>query len=151
MESEIGKEDEIHIHLSDKFLDLRDDGYFHFEFRRLFFSIRQWVVQFSEYSVTGTSRRIMSEIGDVDVSFRLKNSVFDGSDVEIILTDRVKRRDVLIAVTTAMISEFIFMKYFFVLDRENGRRLKALEEILMVAGEFNLCYLDWFCGLKRRV
>ncbi|KAN0119203.1 hypothetical protein V8E51_001411 [Hyaloscypha variabilis] len=133
MEIETGKENDMPTGVSSKFMVLRDEDYFDLEFQRLFFAIHEWVLRFSEHSVTQTCR-LTSKIGADDVIYRLDNSVLEGSDVDTLLADRVKRRDVLMAVTTNMIWEFIFTRYLFGLVRETRQRLKSLEKVLGEAG-----------------
>lgn len=145
-ETETGKANNIPTQRASELIVLRDDDYFDLECQRLFIAIHQWVLRFSKYSDMQPCR-LMSEIKGDQVIDRLENSVLDGSDVDNLLADKVKRRDVFMAVVVSMIWEFVFTRYLFGLDREGRQRLKPLENVLWEVGEFYLCYLDWFCGV----
>jgi hypothetical protein len=107
----------------------KDEDYFVTACQRLCQSVRQWVVRFSKFSDLRSSR-LTGEIGDERVGDRFGNAILDGSDVDIYLADRVKRRDVFMAVTMAMISDLIFTRYLFGMDRKQRQRLKQLEKQL---------------------
>jgi hypothetical protein len=142
-ETETGKVNNIPILRAPEFLIIRDQDYFDTEFKRLFNAIHQWVRQFSKYSDMRQCR-LMSEIKYDDLITRFKNSVLDGSGVDNLLADRVKRLDVFMAVVVSMIWEFVFTRYLFGSNREERQRLKSLEKVLEEVGEFSLYFLDLF-------
>lgn len=78
--------------------------------------------------------RLTSEINDEKIIDRLDNAVLDGSDVDTYLSDRVRRRDIFMSMTTTMIWEFVFTRYLFGMDREQRQKLKSLEKILLEVG-----------------
>lgn len=56
--------------------------------------------------------------------------MFDGSDVDDYLSDRVKRRDIFMSVTMTMIWELVFDRYIFGIELEKRKNLKTFENIL---------------------
>jgi hypothetical protein len=78
--------------------------------------------------------RLTSEINNDKIIDRLDNAILDGSDVDIYLADRVKRRDIFMSMTMTMIWEFVFTRYLFGMDREQRQKLKSLEKTLGEVG-----------------
>jgi hypothetical protein len=127
---------------SESFLTVRDEDYFDSACQQLCQHVQQWVLRFSKFSDTRACR-LSSEISAdtrLDTSTRQKidtrldNSILDGSDVDALLADRVKRRDVFMSVVMTMIWEYVFTRYLFGMDREQRQKLKALEKTLSEVG-----------------
>ncbi|CAI4216728.1 unnamed protein product, partial [Parascedosporium putredinis] len=95
--------------------------------------VQQWVLRFSKFSDMRACR-LTGEINDEKIIDRLDNSILDGSDVDVYLQDRVRRRDVFMSMTMNMIWEFIFTRYLFGMDREQRQKLKSLEKHLTEIG-----------------
>ncbi|KAI9882562.1 MAG: hypothetical protein M1823_005691 [Watsoniomyces obsoletus] len=118
---------------ADNFLDVRDEDYFENACQRLCQHVQQWVLRFSKFSdMRGC--RLVEEVRDDKIMDRLENAVLDGSDVDIYLNDRVKRRDVFMSVVMTMVWEYIFTRYLFGMDREQRQKLKSLEKLLGEVG-----------------
>ena len=116
------------------FLEVRDEDYFESACEGLCQHVQQWVLRFSKFSdMRGC--RLVDEVRDDKIVDRLENAVLDGSDVDVYLNDRVKRRDVFMSVVMTMIWEFVFTRYLFGMDREQRQKLKSLERILSEVGE----------------
>ncbi|EUC51195.1 hypothetical protein COCMIDRAFT_31345 [Bipolaris oryzae ATCC 44560] len=127
---------------SESFLTVRDEDYFDSACQQLCQHVQQWVLRFSKFSDTRACR-LSSEIqADTrldqatrkKIDTRLDNAVLDGSDVDALLSDRVRRRDVFMAVTMTMIWEYVFTRYLFGMDREQRQKLKGLEKTLSEVG-----------------
>jgi hypothetical protein len=127
---------------SESFLTVRDEDYFDSACQQLCQHVQQWVLRFSKFSDTRACR-LSSEIAAdtrLDASTRQKidtrldNAILDGSDVDALLADRVKRRDVFMSVVMTMIWEYVFTRYLFGMDREQRQKLKALEKTLSEVG-----------------
>jgi hypothetical protein len=127
---------------SESFLTVRDEDYFDSACQQLCQHVQQWVLRFSKFSDTRACR-LSSEISAdtrLDTSTRQKidtrldNAILDGSDVDALLADRVKRRDVFMSVVMTMIWEYVFTRYLFGMDREQRQKLKALEKTLSEVG-----------------
>ncbi|KAI0482988.1 hypothetical protein GGR56DRAFT_663648 [Xylariaceae sp. FL0804] len=116
-----------------QFLRLRDEDHFDHRCQQLCAHVQQWVLRFSKFS-DHRSCRLSSEIEDEKIFDRLENSVLDGSDVDDYLSDRVRRRDILMSMTMSMIWEFVFTRYLFGMDREQRQKLKSLEKLLTEVG-----------------
>ena len=116
-----------------EFLMLRDEDYFDHRCQQLCSHVQQWVLRFSKFSDMRACR-LTSEINDEKTIDRLDNAVLDGSDVDVYLRDRVKRRDVFMSMTMNMIWEFVFTRYLFGMDREQRQKLKSLEKLLSEVG-----------------
>lgn len=118
---------------SNDFLTVRDEDYFDGACQRLCQHAQQWVLRFSK---TSDSRicRLSSDLRDDKIEARLDNALLDGTDVDKLLGDRVRRRDVFMSVTMTMIWEYVFTRYLFGMDREQRQKLKALEKILAEVG-----------------
>ena len=130
LESKAKQETESEDH---RFLVIRDEDYFEAACQRLCQHVQQWVLRFSKFSDMHGCRMV-EEILDVKIMDRLENAVLDGSDVNIYLNDRIKRRDVFMSVVMAMVSEFIFSRYLFGMNREQRQKLKTLEKTLAEVG-----------------
>ncbi|KAK5663277.1 hypothetical protein OQA88_3704 [Cercophora sp. LCS_1] len=115
------------------FLDLHDVDYFDHRCQQLCAHVQQWVLRFSKFSDMRACR-LTSEINDEKLIDRLDNAVLDGSDVDVYLSDRVRRRDIFMSMTTTMIWEFVFTRYLFGMDREQRQKLKTLEKQLLDVG-----------------
>jgi hypothetical protein len=129
---------------SESFLTIRDEDYFDSACQQLCQHVQQWVLRFSKFSDTRPCR-LTSEIAAdtrIDtatrqkIDTRLDNAILDGSDVDSLLADRVKRRDVFMSVVMTMIWEYVFTRYLFGMDREQRQKLKSLEKTLSEVGEY---------------
>ena len=118
---------------NDDLLVDRDVDYFDVQCQNLCGRVQQWVLRFSKFS-DGRACYYASEVRIEKIVDRFENAMLDGSDVDGYLQDRVKRRDVFMSVAMTMISEYIFTRYLFGLDREHRSKLKALEKTLAEAG-----------------
>ncbi|KAG6270391.1 hypothetical protein E4U48_003880 [Claviceps purpurea] len=116
-----------------EFLNLKDEDYFDHRCQQLCSHVQQWVLRFSKFSDMRACRST-SEINDEKTIDRLDNSVLDGSDVDAYLRDRIKRRDIFMAMTMNMIWEYVFTRYLFGMDREQRQKLKSLEKLLTEVG-----------------
>jgi hypothetical protein len=118
---------------ADDVLAARDEDYFDNACQRLCQHVQQWVLRFSKHSDLRRCRPL-AELREPNVADRFDNAILDGSDVDAALSDRVRRRDVFMAVVMAMIWEYIFTRYMFGMDREQRQKLKALEKQLSEVG-----------------
>lgn len=118
---------------ADDVLSTRDEDYFDNSCQRLCQHVQQWVLRFSKHSDLRRCRPL-AEVRDSNVADRFDNAILDGSDVDSALADRVRRRDVFMAVVMTMIWEYIFTRYLFGMDREQRQKLKALEKQLSEIG-----------------
>lgn len=126
----------------ESFLTVRDEDYFDSACQQLCQHVQQWVLRFSKFSDTRPCR-LSSEISAdtrldsatrQKIDTRLDNAILDGSDVDALLADRVKRRDVFMSVVMTMIWEYVFTRYLFGMDREQRQKLKSLEKTLSEVG-----------------
>lgn len=117
----------------DSFLTVRDEDYFDSACQQLCSHVQQWVLRFSKIS-DKFACRLSSELRDEKLESRLDNAILDGTDVDMLLADRVKRRDVFMSVVMTMIWEYVFTRYLFGMDREQRQKLKALEKTLQDVG-----------------
>ncbi|PTD13402.1 hypothetical protein FCULG_00003735 [Fusarium culmorum] len=115
------------------FLNIRDEDHFDHRCQQLCSHVQQWVLRFSKFSDMRACR-LTNEINDEKTIDRLDNAVLDGSDVDVYLRDRVKRRDIFMSMTMNMIWEFVFTRYLFGMDREQRQKLKSLEKLLTEVG-----------------
>ncbi|ROT36902.1 hypothetical protein SODALDRAFT_209972 [Sodiomyces alkalinus F11] len=115
------------------FLSIHDVDYFDHRCQQLCSHVQQWVLRFSKFSDMRACR-LTSELNDEKVIDRLDNAVLDGSDVDVYLADRVRRRDIFMSMTMNMIWEFVFTRYLFGMDREQRQKLKSLEKLLTEVG-----------------
>ncbi|PNS21700.1 hypothetical protein CAC42_1554 [Sphaceloma murrayae] len=118
---------------SDDYLTVRDEDYFDATCQKLCQSVQAWVLRFSKSS-DNRACRLSSDIKDDKLETRLDNTMLDGSDVDTLLVDRVRRRDVFMALVMMMVWEYIFTRYMFGMDREQRQKLKTLEKILLETG-----------------
>jgi hypothetical protein len=116
-----------------EFLIFRDEDYFDNACQQLCQHVQQWVLRFSKFSDMRACR-LTSEINNDKIIDRLDNAVLDGSDVDVYLGDRVKRRDIFMSMTMTMVWEFVFTRYLFGMDREQRQKLKSLEKTLSEVG-----------------
>ncbi|KAG9669051.1 hypothetical protein KCU99_g2848, partial [Aureobasidium melanogenum] len=117
----------------DIWLTIRDEDYFDTSCQKLCQHVQQWVLRFSKYS-DNRMCRLTSDLTDEKIAARLDNAILDGSDVDKLLGDRVRRRDVFMSVVMTMIWEYVFTRYLFGMDREQRQKLKSLEKILSEVG-----------------
>ncbi|KAK4903302.1 hypothetical protein LTR27_000231 [Elasticomyces elasticus] len=118
---------------SNEFLTVRDEDYFDGACQKLCQHVQQWVLRFSKLSDNRICR-LSTDLRDDKIENRLDNAILDGSDVDKLLGDRIKRRDVFMSVVMTMVWEFVFTRYLFGMDREQRQKLKALEKILAEIG-----------------
>ena len=111
----------------------RDEDYFEGQCQSLCQHVQQWVLRFSKFSDMKACYRA-SEIRDETKLDRMENAILDGTDVDTYLQDRVKRRDVFMAVVMTMVFDYIFTRYLFGMDREQRQKLKNLEKTLQDIG-----------------
>ena len=116
------------------YLSTRDEDYLDSACQQLCQHVQQWVLRFSKFS-DHRACRLSTDITDEKIEARLDNAILDGSDVDALLADRVKRRDVFMSVVMTMIWEFVFTRYLFGMDREQRHKLKSLEKLLNEIGE----------------
>ena len=127
----------------DSFLVVRDEDYFDSACQQLCQHVQQWVLRFSKFSDTKACRLSSDVANDPKldppmrekIETRLDNAILDGSDVDMLLADRVKRRDVFMSVVMTMIWEYVFTRYLFGMDREQRQKLKSLEKTLSEVGQ----------------
>ena len=117
------------------FLTVRDEDYFDSACQQLCQHVQQWVLRFSKFSDTKACR-LSSDISDEKIETRLDNTILDGSDVDLLLVDRVKRRNIFMSVVMTIIWEYVFTRYLFGMDREQRQKLKVLEKTLSEVGMY---------------
>ena len=118
---------------SSDWLIVNDEDYFDTACQDLCAHVQSWIKRFSKWSDSKPCRP-SSSIPDDKLEARLDNAVLDGSDVDQLLGDRTKRRDVFMSVVMTMIWEYVFTRYLFGMDREQRQKLKALEKLLADVG-----------------
>ena len=118
---------------SDDIIVARDEDYFDSRCQQLCQHVQQWVLRFSKFSDMKLCHSI-NDVADEKIADRFDNAILDGSDVDIYLADRIKRRDVFMSVVMTMVWEFIFTRYLFGMDREQRQKLKTLEKSLSEVG-----------------
>jgi len=131
----------------ESFLTVRDEDYFDSACQQLCQHVQQWVLRFSKYSDTRACRLSSEVAADrrLDpatrdkIETRIENTILDGSDPDMLLADRVKRRDVFMSVVMTMIWEYVFTRYLFGMDREQRQKLKSLEKMLEEIGMLLNC------------
>nr|POE78075.1 reticulocyte-binding protein 2 like a [Quercus suber] len=124
---------QIQTSRSSDILTIRDEDYFDGACQKLCQHVQQWVLRFSKLSDNRVCR-LSTELNDDKIEQRLDNAILDGSDVDRLLSDRVRRRDVFMSVVMTMAWEYVFTRYLFGMDREQRQKLKALEKILAEVG-----------------
>lgn len=128
---------------SESFLTIRNEDYFDSACQQLCQHVQQWVLRFSKFSDTRACRLSSEIAGDIrldkstrqKIDTRLDNAILDGTDVDMLLADRVRRRDVFMSVVMTMVWEYVFTRYLFGMDREQRQKLKALEKTLSDVGK----------------
>jgi len=121
--------------------DPKDEAYFVRSCNHLFSTIQQWCVKFSKFS---DDKKCEDYFGIEEEVKHLADSVMlNGTPVQNMLQDRVKRREVFQSMVVSLIWELIFCRYLFGLDSDERKKLKALEEKLNEVGKyFLISYLD---------
>ncbi|KAH7002865.1 hypothetical protein EDB82DRAFT_404823, partial [Fusarium venenatum] len=117
----------------ENYLNIQDEDYFDSRCHQLFSNVQQWVTRFSRAGDMRTSR-LKDDINEEATVDRLDSVMLDGTDVDVYLSDRLRRRDVFTSMIMNMIWEFIFTRYLFGVDREMRQKLKNLEKLLTEAG-----------------
>ncbi|KAK4539671.1 hypothetical protein LTR36_010434, partial [Oleoguttula mirabilis] len=118
---------------SNDFLTFRDEDYFDGACQKLCQHVQQWVLRFSKLSDNRICR-LSTDLSDEKIEARLDNAILDGSDVDKLLGDRIRRREVFMSVVMTMVWEYVFTRYLFGMDREQRQKLKTLEKILAEVG-----------------
>ena len=111
----------------------RDEDYFDSQCQDLCQRVQLWVLRFSKFSDSKVCHSI-NDVADEKITDRFDNAILDGSDVDIYLKDRTKRRDVFMSVVMTMVWEYVFTRYLFGMDREQRSKLKSLEKTLSEVG-----------------
>lgn len=114
---------------TDDIITAKDEDYFEGQCRQLCQHVQQWVLRFSKFSDTKVCRST-NDVRDDALVDRFDNAILDGSDVDVLLADRVRRRDVFMSVVMNMVNEFIFSRYLFGLDRDQRQKIKNLAKSL---------------------
>ncbi|KAF2402533.1 hypothetical protein EJ06DRAFT_536925 [Trichodelitschia bisporula] len=117
----------------ESFLTVRDEDYFDEACQKLCQHVQQWVLRFSKFSDTRACR-LSSDIRDEKLEERLDDAILDGTDVDMLLADRVRRRDVFMSLVMSMVWEYVFTRYLFGMDRDQRQTLKKLEKTLTEVG-----------------
>ncbi|KAF2487242.1 hypothetical protein BDY17DRAFT_306655 [Neohortaea acidophila] len=112
---------------------MRDEDYFESACQRLCQHVQQWVKRFSKVS-DDRKCRLSTDLKDDKAEARLDNTILDGSDVDKLLSDRIRRRDVFMSVVMTILWEYVFTRYLFGMDREQRKYLKDLEQSLHEVG-----------------
>jgi hypothetical protein len=110
-----------------------DEDYFDAACQKLCQQVQGWVLRFSKYNDLKMCRST-NDVRDEKIVDRFDNAILDGSDVDVYLADRVKRRDVFMSVVMTMIWEYVFTRYLFGMDRDQRQKLKQLEKNLGEVG-----------------
>ena len=118
---------------ADDVVVFHDEDYFDAACQKLCQQVQGWVLRFSKYNDLKMCRTT-NEVRDEKIVDRFDNAILDGSDVDVYLADRVKRRDVFMSVVMTMIWEYVFTRYLFGMDREQRQKLKQLEKNLGEVG-----------------
>ncbi|KAK6340503.1 hypothetical protein TWF696_008829 [Orbilia brochopaga] len=121
------------LNAMNRYIEAKDEVYFARSCGHLFNAVQQWCVKFSKFSDTTTCVEFDS-ISNDGIKDLVESVVLDNSDVRVLLRDRVRRREVFMAMTMALIWELIFCRYMFGLEAEERKKLKALEEKLNEVG-----------------
>ncbi|GAM85604.1 hypothetical protein ANO11243_036110 [Dothideomycetidae sp. 11243] len=126
-------QEKIQTSTSEDMLIVRDEDYFDGACQKLCQHVQAWVLRFSKSS-DNRACRLTSDLKDEKLETRLDNCMLDGSDVDTLLVDRVRRRDIFMALFMMLIWEYVFTRYLFGMDREQRQKLKSLEKVLMEVG-----------------
>lgn len=107
----------------------------HFEtaFHALFTHIHHFILRFSKHSDT-RSCTLSSSLSSERLLTRLDNALLDGTDIDVYLSDRVKRRDIFTNLLVSILWDYVFSRYLFGLELAQRQRLKALEKTLRTVG-----------------
>ncbi|RAK81620.1 uncharacterized protein BO72DRAFT_368307 [Aspergillus fijiensis CBS 313.89] len=124
---------QIAENMRDEVLVFRDEDYFDAACQKLCGHVQQWVLRFSKHSDHRRCRKL-SDLQDEKIADRFDNAILDGSEVDLYLADRVRRRDVFMSVVMTMVWEYIFTRYLFGMDRDQRQKLKSLEKQLSEVG-----------------
>ncbi|KAL4903692.1 hypothetical protein BDW74DRAFT_179684 [Aspergillus multicolor] len=127
---------QISAQINDNVIAFRGEDYFEAACQKLCGHVQQWVLRFSKHSDHRRCRKLI-DVKDEKIADRFDNAILDGSDTDIYLADRVRRRDVFMSVVMTMIWEFVFTRYLFGMDREQRQKLKSLEKQLIEVGPRN--------------
>ena len=117
----------------DDIIDVKDEDYFDNACQQLCSHVQQWVLRFSKHSDNRVCRTTQ-EVRDDKIVDRFDNAILDGSEVDVYLADRIRRRDVFMSVVMTMIWEYVFTRYVFGMDRDQRQKLKQLEKNLSEVG-----------------
>ncbi|KIW71739.1 hypothetical protein PV04_03874 [Phialophora macrospora] len=117
----------------DDVVAFHDEDYFDQACQKLCRQVQGWVLRFSKSSDLKLCRTT-SEVRVEKIVDKFDNAILDGSEVDVYLADRVKRRDVFMSVVMTMIWEYVFTRYLFGMDREQRQKLKQLEKNLGEVG-----------------
>jgi predicted nucleic acid-binding Zn-ribbon protein len=128
---------------TETFLNVRNEDYFDSACQQLCQHVQQWVLRFSKFS-DNKMCRFSSDINDEKLRDRLDDAILDGSDVDVLLGDRIKRRDVFMSVVMSMVWEYVFTRYLFGMDRDQRKKLKTLEETLSQVGMLHRTREMWY-------
>ncbi|KAL4948197.1 hypothetical protein BDW69DRAFT_189488 [Aspergillus filifer] len=129
-------QEQISAQINDNVIAFRGEEYFEAACQKLCGHVQQWVLRFSKHSDHRRCRKLI-EIKDEKIADRFDNAILDGSDTDMYLADRVRRRDVFMSVVMTMVWEFVFTRYLFGMDREQRQKLKSLEKQLIEVGPRN--------------
>ncbi|KAF3928307.1 hypothetical protein AA313_de0209249 [Arthrobotrys entomopaga] len=124
---------QVKLNAMNRYIDAKDEVYFARSCGHLFNAVQQWCVKFSKFSDTATCVSF-DTISDDSVKDLVESVVLDGSDFKAMLRDRVRRREIFMAMAMSLIWELIFCRYLFGLESEERQKLKALEEKLNEVG-----------------
>ncbi|KAL4807009.1 hypothetical protein BDV18DRAFT_159232 [Aspergillus unguis] len=127
---------QISASMNNDVIVFRGEDYFEAACQKLCGHVQQWVLRFSKHSDHRRCRKLI-EIKDEKIADRFDNAILDGSDTDMYLGDRVKRRDIFMSVVMTMVWEFVFTRYLFGMDREQRQKLKSLEKQLVEVGPRN--------------
>lgn len=109
---------------------IKGEDYFDGACQKLFRKVQQWVLRFSKVS-DNSACKLYDDFDDEKIEVKLDNAMLDGSDVDVLLADRIRRRDVFTSILVTMIWQNVFRKYMFGMDRADRQRYKAQEESLL--------------------
>ncbi|KAL4925919.1 involucrin repeat protein [Aspergillus undulatus] len=129
-------QEQISAQMNDNVIAFRGEDYFEAACQKLCGHVQQWVLRFSKHSDHRRCRKLI-EIKDEKIADRFDNAILDGSDTDMYLADRVRRRDIFMSVVMTMVWEFVFTRYLFGMDREQRQKLKTLEKQLIEVGPRN--------------
>ena len=118
---------------SSDWLTVSDEDYFDTACQELCAHVQSWIKRFSKWS-DHTPCRLSRDLQDDKLEARLDNAILDGSDVDALLADRTRRRDVFMSLVMTMIWEYVFTRYLFGMDRDQRQKLKQLEKTLSDVG-----------------